>query len=472
MNNARTFEAEFQINLNKVDTNLRNQLLNYKQKAEMKGLFLSLIIFSVCATSVKSQLQVGSSGNVGVGITNDVIAYEGDSIVHSPFAVCTVGIDDAIANFQSIDRQYALTAYTDRTAQQGDGTSMLGICDVYNGNSEGVVGIGIAYSGNSNFTIGVRGEVYGGYNSIGVYGGKYGSVNNNYAGIFGTINSGSPYFQFPGSYAGYFVGTVRATGPMYAQAYYTPSANPTGGNGINSSSANLIRKEERVTEKLRNVSSFELQHNEEKATKEETTPADKFLNGRDIQQLSKKELLQFDSIRRKMIPEKIDPLSYVNYGLDAGQLKAMFPKLVQQDKEGNYSINYIEMIPLLVKSINELSEELEELKGASAKRAKAQSGTTSIEETIPDVDIVRMDQNKPNPFSESTVIGLNIQEKTQKANVLIYDLSGKQIQSVPVTERGETNITLYAGDLGAGMYIYTLVVDGKVVVTRRMIVEF
>lgn len=49
-------------------------------------------------------------------------------------------------------------------------------------------------------------------------------------------------------------------------------------------------------------------------------------------------------------------------------------------------------------------------------------------------------------------------------------MSGKQVQNIAVNERSETNITVYAGDLTAGMYIYTLVVDGKVSVTRRMIV--
>ena len=48
--------------------------------------------------------------------------------------------------------------------------------------------------------------------------------------------------------------------------------------------------------------------------------------------------------------------------------------------------------------------------------------------------------------------------------------SGKQIQSLPVTERGETDITVYASGLSAGMYIYTLVVDGQVKVTRKMMV--
>ena len=50
-------------------------------------------------------------------------------------------------------------------------------------------------------------------------------------------------------------------------------------------------------------------------------------------------------------------------------------------------------------------------------------------------------------------------------------MTGKQVQNVPVLERGETNITVYANNLSAGMYIYTLVVDGRVAVTRKMVVE-
>ncbi|MCR5158926.1 MAG: hypothetical protein K6D37_07360 [Prevotella sp.] len=44
------------------------------------------------------------------------------------------------------------------------------------------------------------------------------------------------------------------------------------------------------------------------------------------------------------------------------------------------------------------------------------------------------------------------------------------MKSIPVSERGKTDITVYASDLTAGMYIYNLVVDGQVKVTRRMMV--
>ena len=439
----------------------------------MKRVFLTLYAVCVCITSAFSQLQVDTAGYVGIGITNAVIAYELDSIVHSPFAVCTVGIPEAIANFQSTDRQYTITAYADRK-NNDHGTGIWSIGQSGYGDAEGVIGVGISNSSNvSNNVIGIRGASDGGYNAVGVYGGHFAYTGSyyNYAGIYGTTNSTYPYFQYPGSYAGYFNGTVRATGPMYAQAFYTPSANPTGNNSSESTFVSLIGDEERVTDKFRNVSSFEVQHNEQSTTEKKSTPAEEFLKGRSIQELSKKELHKLDSICLNTPSEKTDPLSSVNYGLNAEQLKAIFPKLVQQDKEGNYSINYVEMIPLLVKSINELSGEIARLKGEDAAPKRAKAETTGIDETENDVDMVRMDQNKPNPFSGSTVISLNIPVKTQKANIFIYDMTGKQVQNVPVLERGETNITVFANSLSAGMYIYTLVVDGKVVVTRRMIVS-
>ena len=180
---------------------------------------------------------------------------------------------------------------------------------------------------------------------------------------------------------------------------------------------------------------------------------------------------QLDSLAETI--EDVEPehyLSPIQYGLAADQLKAVFPELVYEDANGNVSINYVEMIPLLVQSINELSKKVAELEGATAKRSKAKAVQTDIDEAAADIDMVRMDQNKPNPFSESTVITLNIPEQTQTANILIYDMSGKQVQSLPVSERGETNITVYASDLAAGMYIYTLVIDGKASVTRKMMV--
>lgn len=159
-----------------------------------------------------------------------------------------------------------------------------------------------------------------------------------------------------------------------------------------------------------------------------------------------------------------------HYGVDAEQLKAVFPELVTEDQQGEYHVNYSEMVPLLLQSIRELSARVEELEGKKdvVVQKKAKSKAMSIESE--GTDIVRMSQNSPNPFSESSVITLNIPQNTKNATIYIYDLSGKQIKSIAVNERGETNVTVYATDLSAGMFVYSLVVDGNVAVTRRMMV--
>lgn len=426
-------------------------------------------------TNAYSQLQVDSTGYVGIGITDEILEDEGADSIISPLSVGTAGDVYDYASFCGNGRHYTIYAFN-HNKHDANCVGIQSFSHTRRGDSQGVVGIGTAGFGETNSAIGVRGATFGGENAVGVYGGSYlfNIASDNFAGVFGSTSSGFPYFQYPGVYAGYFDGTVRATGPMYAQAFYTPSADPNEGNRAGTTSLCLIGEEESITDKFRNISMFELQHNEQQGQERLQNPSEESLGGRSIQDLSRKELHQLDSINSSIIPVKKDPLSSVNYGLDASQLKVAFPKLVQQDEEGNYSINYVEMIPLLVKGLNEMSAKIEILEHKLAEKTHSRnvkSETTSIADVPNEIDMVRMDQNKPNPFSESTVIGLNIPEKTQKANIFIYDLSGKQVKNVQVSERGETNITVYAKDLNAGMYIYSLVADGRVVVTRRMMVD-
>ena len=42
------------------------------------------------------------------------------------------------------------------------------------------------------------------------------------------------------------------------------------------------------------------------------------------------------------------------------------------------------------------------------------------------------------------------------------------MQSVDVTERGLGNLTVFGSDLSTGVYTYTLVADGQIVATKRM----
>jgi hypothetical protein len=56
------------------------------------------------------------------------------------------------------------------------------------------------------------------------------------------------------------------------------------------------------------------------------------------------------------------------------------------------------------------------------------------------------------------------------AFMAVYDLTGKQITTFPINERGSASVVLTSDKLSAGIYIYSIVADGKVVDSKRMIV--
>jgi Peptidase family M28 len=81
-------------------------------------------------------------------------------------------------------------------------------------------------------------------------------------------------------------------------------------------------------------------------------------------------------------------------------------------------------------------------------------------------------QNRPNPFDESTIISVYVAnpEDYKHAEIVVQDLNGKIIQSLPIDLNGEINDVIYEHGYGAtGIFSYSLVVDGSVISTKRMI---
>lgn len=158
-----------------------------------------------------------------------------------------------------------------------------------------------------------------------------------------------------------------------------------------------------------------------------------------------------------------------HYGFIAQELQEIYPDLVVEDKEGFLGINYLEIIPLLVRSIQELKAEVNTLREGNAPIYKAQTRSTYEEPTNMEAVVTTLYQNTPNPFTESTLIECDVAEDVVKADLYIYDMNGKQIDTYPITERGATSITIAGHSLEAGMYLYALIADGQVIDTKRMI---
>ena len=171
-----------------------------------------------------------------------------------------------------------------------------------------------------------------------------------------------------------------------------------------------------------------------------------------------------------------DEESTIKYGLDATTLSEQFPSLVKTNPEGGLSIDYTSLIPILLQSIKELQEEVAALKnnigngGTIAYASSKPIGTTGLtSENIDATIVASIAQNTPNPFSEETRISYTIPQSVSEAMICIYDMNGTQIERIDITERGSSSVVIEAGKLNAGMYLYSLIADGNIVDTKRMV---
>jgi len=144
---------------------------------------------------------------------------------------------------------------------------------------------------------------------------------------------------------------------------------------------------------------------------------------------------------------------------------------IPENEHDHYTIRYGEFVVPLVKAVQELSEMVEKqqdqidiLQSAlnNSENEEFVNGKTNSSE-------VKLFQNAPNPFDQSTAIKMELPDNVRQANLMIYNLEGKQIESQTISNRGQVEVQIAGSTLEAGMYIYALIVDGKVIDQKRMI---
>ena len=170
-----------------------------------------------------------------------------------------------------------------------------------------------------------------------------------------------------------------------------------------------------------------------------------------------------ESMSQPAIPDE-----RVHFGFAAQEIQEIFPELVSEDEEGYLSIDYTGFIPLLVDAYKNLAARNEELEakveGLLNPARKTVAGSDGVS-----METVTLSQNRPNPFTESTIIDITLPSDVSSAMLCIYDMQGTQVMQLPVEGRGKTAVTVDGKSLHAGMYLYSLIVDGEEVATKRMI---
>lgn len=167
-------------------------------------------------------------------------------------------------------------------------------------------------------------------------------------------------------------------------------------------------------------------------------------------------------------------------GFIAQDVEKVYPQAVVTDKDGYYALNYNMFIPLLnngVKSLYDLYQEEKseneqmrndiKLLQARLDALNGNNSTTGIN-TVTATDGSKLLQNAPNPFSNETRIEFYIASMNGNAYIMVYDLNGKELKRMPITVPGKGSVIISGGDLQSGMYIYSLIIDGREIDSKRM----
>ncbi len=401
----------------------------------MKKTLLSMLMMASCFSVANAQLMVDENGRVGVGIeTNDTLLSE--------FTVNGQGHKE-VALYVNTDDLTGLMI--NRTGRMISSThyGIYALSEPHGGANFGVYGSSTNPDGTKTVweSCGVGGIANGSFRGANF--GVVGLLSNGApgSGIFGSSSSFMGGMTIEAAYAGYFIGDVNVTGILYVPTILNPSDYRLKSD-VKSVSGTCLDK---VLDM--NIVEFKYKQREFKSPL------------RSVEDSTKKRVSWYD--------EESAFMKNKHYGLIAQELQEIYPDLVVEGEDGYLAVNYIEIIPLLIRSIQELNAKIEQYEQSDAPIHKAQSRTTDA--TGIDAIVTALYQNEPNPFTESTVIRVDVAEGVTTADLYIYNMNGEQITEYSIVERGATSVTIDGGSLNAGMYLYALIADGQVIDTKRMI---
>lgn len=386
-------------------------------------LSLFLLFLSVAADA---QLRVGSDGHVGINAWSSSNSYLTVGSYNLGNAKVGITSSPQVSDMDNIGVEGAVSANPSFT----------------NDTNYGVLGIITLMNNSHGRNYGVSGMLGLGYSQI-----------LNGAGVYGT--NSAYYYSNPtniqGIYAGYFDGPVSVSGALTAPNYFTLSDTRFSDNIVS-----LGERDNSGNKTLENVLSMNVvEYNLKSRLGEMPT---------DIAPEKAEEVRKsYEYLKRQ--DEKMS--SRRHFGVDAEELQKLYPDLVLEGQDGYLSVNYSELVPLLIRSIQALKQELDEVKSKSNLRRRA--STTGIDSSATSSGNI-LYQNTPNPFKEQTIIRFKLAEDTKDAFICIFDMTGKPLKKLPISS-GMDSVSIGGYELGEGMFLYSLIINGQEIDTKKMVIS-
>ncbi len=353
------------------------------------------------------------------------------------------------------------------------GIGMMSTANVTWGYNYGIYGEARSADEVNGYGIGVVGTSYGtGHYNVG---GKF--TADSYAdstisyGVWGVADAGA------GHYAGYFSGDVMTSG-----AYYTAS-DPSIKTNIRTYTGNAIAGLNAL-----NISTYEFNG---EMRKSHNLPAGQQLGvmANEVEKYWPWLVKNSGHIilnGKKDIDAKgiaANQFKVVNYtGLIPVIIKGMQQLNAKQDSlqaalntTGVAKVDSLQKVITAMQTENELlKKDVAEIKGMLTKFGDdLQYCCFNQQNNItPNNDKSMLEQNTPNPFNENTTIRYYITQASGNAIIRITNLNGVVVNTFKIQAKGAGQILISGSSLAAGTYVYELIVDGKQIDSKRMVLTY
>jgi len=158
------------------------------------------------------------------------------------------------------------------------------------------------------------------------------------------------------------------------------------------------------------------------------------------------------------------------YGLRYSEFVVPLVKAVQElskmNNDKNEKIDSLQkQVDVQQKIIADVLQQINELK----TMAHSPSTAGDLQNTI-NISSGSLGQNIPNPLTNTTSIHYYIPAGSSKALLNIIDNNGNTVKRISLNGNGKGVVNIEASTLSAGTYSYVLIVDGKTIATKKMVI--
>ncbi len=162
----------------------------------------------------------------------------------------------------------------------------------------------------------------------------------------------------------------------------------------------------------------------------------------------------------------------------------------EDDSKSTWGLRYSDFVVPLVKAVQELSkqndelfkkndelskqndyllQQIEEIKNMITAKSNTKPENTTTQQAVLSSIVSSLSQNIPNPFNNYTVIRYEVPPQSKQAVINITTADGKIVKLVNLSAKDNGQLNLQTAELAAGTYRYSLIVDGKLIDTKTMV---